>query len=120
MRRIGTLPFFLKRLDGVGFLTSVKLAWSARGQPSRLDRTFPAPARPTGAGRRCIDKAHRLWHHHPTISCNDRRKRVLMTGYFDRLANIKGKVAVLVGGGDGVGRGVSLALAEAGCDLAIC
>ena len=43
-----------------------------------------------------------------------------MTGYFDRLANIKGKVAVLVGGGDGVGRGVSLALAEAGCDLAIC
>jgi NAD(P)-dependent dehydrogenase (short-subunit alcohol dehydrogenase family) len=43
-----------------------------------------------------------------------------MSGYFDRLANIRGKVAVLVGGGDGVGRGVSLALAEAGCDLAIC
>jgi len=41
-------------------------------------------------------------------------------GYFDRLANIKGKVAVLVGGGDGGGRGVSLALAEAGCHLAIC
>jgi NAD(P)-dependent dehydrogenase (short-subunit alcohol dehydrogenase family) len=43
-----------------------------------------------------------------------------MSGYLDRLANIKGKVAVLVGGGDGVGRGVSLALAEAGCHLAIC
>ena len=43
-----------------------------------------------------------------------------MSGYFDRLANIRGKVAVLVGGGDGVGRGVSLALAEAGCHLAIC
>ena len=41
-------------------------------------------------------------------------------GFFDRLANIAGKTAVVIGGGDGVGRGVTLALAEAGCDLILC
>jgi NAD(P)-dependent dehydrogenase (short-subunit alcohol dehydrogenase family) len=41
-------------------------------------------------------------------------------GFFDKLANIEGRTAVLVGGGGGVGRGVALALAEAGVNLAIC
>ena len=42
-----------------------------------------------------------------------------MTGYLDGLANLEGKVAALVGGGGGIGRSVSLALARAGVDLAI-
>jgi NAD(P)-dependent dehydrogenase (short-subunit alcohol dehydrogenase family) len=41
-------------------------------------------------------------------------------GYLDGRANLAGRKAVVIGGGYGVGRGVSLGLAGAGVDLAIC
>lgn len=43
-----------------------------------------------------------------------------MTGYLDERANLQGKVAAVIGGGGGIGGAVSLALAQAGVDLAIC
>jgi len=43
-----------------------------------------------------------------------------MSGFLDERANLAGKVAAVVGGGGGIGAGVSLALARAGVDLAIC
>ena len=43
-----------------------------------------------------------------------------MSGFLDGRANLAGKVAAVIGGGGGIGAGVSLALADAGVDLAIC
>jgi NAD(P)-dependent dehydrogenase (short-subunit alcohol dehydrogenase family) len=43
-----------------------------------------------------------------------------MGGILEARAKLGGKVAAIVGGGGGIGRGVTLALAEAGVDLAIC
>jgi len=43
-----------------------------------------------------------------------------MAGILERRANLQGKVATVLGGGGGIGRGASLALAEAGVDLALC
>jgi NAD(P)-dependent dehydrogenase (short-subunit alcohol dehydrogenase family) len=44
----------------------------------------------------------------------------MMAGIFDERARLAGKVAALVGGGGGIGAAVSIALAQAGVDLAIC
>src|SRR5579871_513936 len=41
-------------------------------------------------------------------------------GYLDRRAGLAGRKAVVVGGGYGVGRGVTLGLAGAGVELAVC
>lgn len=41
-------------------------------------------------------------------------------GILDDRAALSGKVAIVIGGGGGIGRAVSLALAQAGVDLAIC
>jgi NAD(P)-dependent dehydrogenase (short-subunit alcohol dehydrogenase family) len=41
-------------------------------------------------------------------------------GYFEDRANLRGKVAVVVGGATGVGAAVTLALAKAGVDVAFC
>ena len=41
-------------------------------------------------------------------------------GYLDERANLAGKVAVVVGGAFGVGAAVTMALAEAGVDIAFC
>lgn len=43
-----------------------------------------------------------------------------MGGFLDRRANLAGKVAAVVGGGGGIGAAISLALAEAGVEVAIC
>ena len=43
-----------------------------------------------------------------------------MSGFLDQRANLAGKVAAVIGGGGGIGAGISLALADAGVDLAIC
>lgn len=43
-----------------------------------------------------------------------------MNGFLDRRANLSGKTAVVIGGGGGIGAAVSLALAQAGVDLALC
>lgn len=43
-----------------------------------------------------------------------------MAGFLDERARLSGKVAALIGGGGGIGAAVSLALAQAGVDLAIC
>jgi NAD(P)-dependent dehydrogenase (short-subunit alcohol dehydrogenase family) len=40
-------------------------------------------------------------------------------GYLDGRANLAGRTAVVIGGGDGVGRGVTLGLAGAGINLAV-
>lgn len=40
-------------------------------------------------------------------------------GYIDDRANLRGKVAAVIGGGGGIGAAVSLALANAGVDLAL-
>lgn len=39
---------------------------------------------------------------------------------FEERAHLHGKIAVVIGGADGMGRGISLALAKAGVELAIC
>ena len=41
-------------------------------------------------------------------------------GIFDERANIAGKTAVVLGGADGMGRGITVALAKAGVDVAFC
>jgi NAD(P)-dependent dehydrogenase (short-subunit alcohol dehydrogenase family) len=41
-------------------------------------------------------------------------------GYFDERANVAGKVAAVVGGAAGVGAAVTMALANAGVDIAFC
>lgn len=41
-------------------------------------------------------------------------------GIFDDRANLVGKVAVILGGAGGVGRGITVALARAGVDVAFC
>ena len=41
-------------------------------------------------------------------------------GYIEARANLAGKVAAIVGGGGGIGAAISLALARAGVDLAVC
>ena len=43
-----------------------------------------------------------------------------MSGILERRADLDGKVAALVGGGGGIGRAATLALAEAGVDIAVC
>ncbi len=43
-----------------------------------------------------------------------------MSGFLDGRANLSGKVAAVVGGGGGIGGGISRALAAAGVDVAIC
>lgn len=43
-----------------------------------------------------------------------------MDDFLAQRANLKGKVAAVIGGGGGIGAAVSLALARAGVDLAIC
>lgn len=43
-----------------------------------------------------------------------------MSSFLERRANLAGKVAALIGGGGGIGRACSLALAETGVDLVIC
>jgi NAD(P)-dependent dehydrogenase (short-subunit alcohol dehydrogenase family) len=43
-----------------------------------------------------------------------------MTSFLERRANLAGKVAAVIGGGGGIGRACSLALAETGVDLVIC
>ena len=42
-----------------------------------------------------------------------------MNEYLDSLFSLKGKVAVVTGGGRGLGRGMALALAQAGADVAL-
>jgi NAD(P)-dependent dehydrogenase (short-subunit alcohol dehydrogenase family) len=41
-------------------------------------------------------------------------------GFLDRRANLPGRVAAVIGGGGGIGAAISMALAEAGVDLALC
>jgi 3-oxoacyl-[acyl-carrier protein] reductase len=41
-------------------------------------------------------------------------------GILDERANLTGKTAVVMGGADGMGRGITVALAKAGVDLAFC
>jgi 3-oxoacyl-[acyl-carrier protein] reductase len=41
-------------------------------------------------------------------------------GILDERANLQGKVAMILGGGDGMGRAITIALAQAGVNLAIC
>lgn len=43
-----------------------------------------------------------------------------MSGFLDSRADLAGKVAAVVGGGGGIGAEISLALAHAGVDLALC
>ncbi|WP_238147202.1 SDR family NAD(P)-dependent oxidoreductase [Rhizorhabdus dicambivorans] len=43
-----------------------------------------------------------------------------MTGFLEERAGLSGKVAAVVGGGGGIGAAVSIALARAGVDLALC
>lgn len=43
-----------------------------------------------------------------------------MNGYIERRANLIGRTAAIIGGGGGIGRGVTLALAQAGVDVAFC
>lgn len=43
-----------------------------------------------------------------------------MSGFWECRANLAGKAAAVIGGGGGIGAGVSLALARAGVDLALC
>lgn len=45
---------------------------------------------------------------------------MLVNGYIEERANLDGKVAAVIGGGGGIGAGISLALAKTGVDLAIC
>jgi NAD(P)-dependent dehydrogenase (short-subunit alcohol dehydrogenase family) len=41
-------------------------------------------------------------------------------GYLEERANLSGKVAAVIGGGAGVGAGITLSLAKAGVDIAFC
>ena len=41
-------------------------------------------------------------------------------GYLEERANLDGKVAAIVGGGQGIGAAVTTALAAAGVDVALC
>lgn len=41
-------------------------------------------------------------------------------GYLDERAKLDGKVAVIMGGAEGIGRGIALALARCGVELALC
>ena len=43
-----------------------------------------------------------------------------MSGFLDKRANLKGKVAAVLGGGGGIGASVTKALAAAGADVLIC
>jgi 2-deoxy-D-gluconate 3-dehydrogenase len=42
-----------------------------------------------------------------------------MNGYLDSLFSLKGKVAIVTGGGRGLGKGMAIALANAGADVAL-
>jgi len=43
-----------------------------------------------------------------------------MAGYIEKRANLAGKVAVIIGGANAIGAPVSMALARAGVDIAVC
>jgi NAD(P)-dependent dehydrogenase (short-subunit alcohol dehydrogenase family) len=53
-------------------------------------------------------------------SAGRRGKRRVSLGFWEQRMNLDGKVAAVIGGGDGIGAAITLGLAAAGVDVAVC